>query len=210
MKIGTIIELVYQRVSGGRLTPDIDVMRVDIMAYLPAAINSAIREHYFAEISIKSMEKISALLPDLFIKVYEDVPVKYNERRQVRYIDFPSPPIAILDSYGLKSIAPMVGDIEFMYMKNRHHIKGYEEYVGNTVFFWVEGNSAIFKNISPVVSSVLVAMAASVNDLTDDDEAPIPLGMEEKVIDSIYRWFIGQRITPQDKVEDYNRNDEQQ
>ena len=207
MKLGIIIELIYQRISGGRLSPDVDVKRVDIKSYLPSAINTAIREQYFNNISIRSLEKSLSLLPDQFIKVFEDVEVKKNERRDLKYVDFPSKPIAILDSYGLKSIMPMKGDIDFAYLKNKTQVNGYEEYFDNKVFFWVEGSRAYFKNISPMVNTVLVSMIASIDALTDDDEAPIPIGLEEKVINNTCDWFIGQRSMPQDKIENYNRDD---
>jgi len=142
MKLGIIIELIYQRISGGRLSPDVDVKRVDIKSYLPSAINTAIREQYFNNISIRSLEKSLSLLPDQFIKVFEDVEVKKNERRDLKYVDFPSKPIAILDSYGLKSIMPMKGDVDFAYLKNKTQVNGYEEYFDNKVFFWVEGSRA--------------------------------------------------------------------
>lgn len=198
MKKATLVDLVYLKIAGGRPSPDVNVKRIDIVAYLPAAINTAIREQYFTELQLG--EEID-LLPDQFIKPFEDVPVLFSTSRDLKYIDLPEKPIAFLESSGVRSISPMKGDIAFEYIKNRNQLKGYEQYAGIKTFFWLEGDKALFQNISPLVDKVLVILIGSMSEVSDDDEAPIPFGLEEKVINNCYNWFSGERFNPADEIE---------
>jgi hypothetical protein len=211
MKVGVIVELVYQKILAGRLGLERDVKRVDIRAYLPAAINTTIRENYFTNLSVKDMLNISSLLPDQFISTYEDVEVKRNVNRNLKYIDFPAKPISLLESMGVNGILPMQGDdVEFYYTNNRMKLRGYDDIIGRTTFYWIEGYKAYFKNLSPVVTSVLVMMISSFTDLSDEDEVPVPLGFEEKVIANTYNWFAGQDLKTDDKLVDFSKDKNQQ
>jgi len=209
MKLGVAIDLIYQRINGGRLGTDINVYRIDIKEYLPVAINAVIKENQLLNIRLKRDEE--ELLPDQYISTFEDVEVKYDEKRDIKYIEFPKTPI--IDSGRAIFIMPMQGEEDFNYIVSRTQLKGYDEYIGKKTFFWLEGSKkAFFKNISPLVKKVLLQIVTSIAEMENEDELPIPIGYEQKVLDSCVEWFLGQRFTPNDDLVDNieNANRQQQ
>ncbi len=205
MKVGIIIDLVYENLLSGRLGLEKDIKRIDIKEYLPAAINKAVKEHYLTSAAIGKGD-IGGLLPDQFISTYEDVEVKKNVNRNLKYIDFPATPVNLLENMGVNGVYAMEGSVDFKYTKNRFKLNGYEEYIGKSTFYWIEGKRVFFYNLSPSVESVLVMMITSISDLNDDDEAPIPMGAEEDVIISTYKFFTNQLGIPDDKIINFNRD----
>lgn len=199
MKIGTIIETVYQSVNGGKPSVDSKVKRIDIRAYLPAAINLVIKEDFMVELQL---DRTASNLPTQFFATYEDVPVKYNASRDVKYVDLPVTPIMLKKDMGISMVSAMQGDVSFAPLQRQDQLSGYGKYVNSVTMFWIEGKKILFKNLSPFVKEVLVKCIASADELNDEDEAPIPSGYEAKVIDTCVKYFMGMRLTPADDLQD--------
>ena len=199
MKIGTIIETVYQSVLGGKPSADSKVKRIDIRAYLPAAINMAIKEEFLLELQL---DRDASNLPTQFFATYEDIAVLYSEKRELRYIELPITPIMLKRDMGVSMVSAMAGDFDFVPMMRQNQLSGYAKYLGRTVQFWIEGKKIFFNNLSPFVTEVLVKCIASADELQDDDEAPIPSGLEAKVIDTCVKYFTGMRLMPADDLQD--------
>lgn len=195
MRVDVLVETIYQSVQGGKPSPDSSVKRIDILAYLPAAINYAVAKEFY--VGVQS-ERDYNILPKQFVGTYEDVKVEYSEPRDLKYIIMPATPIALMKDNGIEMIAPMQGNATFSPIRGQFELAGYEQYTGGITRWWLEGNKVYFSNISPVVKGVLVRMIASVDDLKGDQQAPIPAGMEAQVIDIAVNYFKGERLSPQD------------
>jgi hypothetical protein len=206
MTVGVMVETIYQRVQGMKPSIDSSVKRVDIRAYLPAAINYAMNQQYYLNIQT---DKDTGALPKLFVATYEDVEVKKSESRDLRYFDLPASPIALPNDNGIESVSAMQGAVSFYPMKTQHQLSGYERFVGGNVGYWIEGRKVFLSGASPVLGRVLVRMTASVEDLDSDDRVPVPAGMEVSIIDICVQHFTGARSMPQDNkqnnVDDLNR-----
>lgn len=199
MKIGTIIETVYQSVTGGKPSVDSKVKRIDIRAYLPASINLAIKDEYLLELQL---DKNASSLPTQLFATYEDVKVLYNVNRDLKYIELPVTPIMLKNDMGISMVTSMGGDDAFAPLIRQNQLSGYDKYLGKVTLFWIEGKKIFFKNISPFVDTVLIKCIASADELNDDDIAPIPSGLEAKVIDICVKYFMGMRGTPADDLQD--------
>lgn len=199
MKVGTIIETVYQRVAGMKPNAESLVKRIDIRAYLPAAINYAVMQQYY--INIQNSLDLNEL-PRQFVATFEDVKVEYSEPRDLRYISLPADAVPLPNDGGIDTVSAMQGNVSFSPIRDQFELSGYEAYTGGNTKFWIEGKRIYFKNLSPYVKTVLLRMMASVDDLDDDDNAPIPSGLESEVIDMCVQYFVNGRALPHDDIVD--------
>lgn len=200
MRIGTIIESVYIRVKGGKLdSADVNIKRIDIRAYLPAAINFALRKQYYLD---KQQEEETSL-PNSFIATYENVEIKLNEDRGLRYIDLPARVVPFPKDMGINVVAPMKGNDDFFRMDGPYQDSHYDGYISKTRYF-LEGSRIYFKNLSGAACKVLVRMMGSIDEFDDDAEAPIPAGLEPEVIQITYEFLTGQRMMPQDNTNNHS------
>lgn len=210
MRVDVMIETIFQNVQGMKPSTDSSVKRVDIKAYLPAAINYAMNEKYYIGLQT---ERDTGSLPKLFVATYEDLEVKRSEERALSFVEMPAEPIALPNDSGIEMVSAMQGKVSYYPMRNQHQLSGYERFTGGNTGYWIEGKRIYFNQISPLVKSVLVRMTASVDDLKPDDRVPVPAGMEANVIQMCVDYFVRGRGLPQDdivnNVDDVNQRIEQ-
>ncbi len=194
-------ELIYQimtEINGGRNTQDTTVRPEDIGKYLPAAVNYAIIQQY----RINKSEEGSSL-PGEFIATYEDVEVKENTKRGLKYIDLPARTIPLPKDMGVNMISPMKGSPSqgistFIRTTTTQlsHLQYVIKHTPDQTYYWIEGSKVYFDNLGELVDEVLVRMVASVDDIGDDVQLPIPAGLEVDVIRIVTEFFTGQRQMP--------------
>lgn len=203
MKIGEIIELAYLKVKGGRPDAgDVNVKRIELRAYLPAAVNFALRKQYYID---KLEGEVS--YPNSFVATYENVEVKKNTNRDLYYIDLPKGVVPLPRDVGVDLVGPMKGDDDFVRITHQYQDKGYSQFISKTRYF-IEGDKVYFKNLSPSTCKILLRMLASIDAFDDDAEAPIPAGLEVEVIQIMFECFYGQRKVVEDNI--VNHSDEKQ
>lgn len=198
MKKGILVELVLLRLNGGVLNDESAVLRSDISAYLPSAVNYALTKSYNIGIQVDSTRDISGL----FWGTFYDLPVIRSVGRRPR-IALPKGTIALPRNQGIRIINDGCGGVYTPLMDaDLQTINYYKDFFPGSKFFRLYADFIDFYGISPVVETISeLGMIVRTEDLEDDDELPIPAGMEEDVINLCDRHFGGQRETPADKIE---------
>lgn len=203
-----LIDLAMIKISGGQLSPDVKVERVDIAAYLPAAVNYAVTK----EARIRKREaRMDGLLTSFQEAIDPDfvtthcVKVLCDDKRDASYIALPKKLQFLPKNAGLKEVSPVQGNTPFH--KSSRFSAGYvTSQIGQITTYWFEQypseHRVYFSNLSPIVEDVLVHMIASIDDIGENEIVPIPAGMEVEVIDLLVEFSLGIRSIPQDNIND--------
>ena len=78
----------------------------------------------------------------------------------------------------------------------------------NKVFYRAEGSRKIvFKNLEGGVCELLLLYVPNIDDLSDDDEVPVPSEFESEVIKICREFITGKKQLPDDKLADDNEED---
>ena len=197
MKKSEYVEIVFTSINGGRPNTDLSVMREDIAALLPAAVNYAKTGDYWANIQRDNDREI----PCSFIT---------EEEVSGFGMDAVGRAVAPFD----RKIIPMPGNVGVRYVQdelgNIYSPKplgvAYKSYWDKATEYNTEyqiRNKCLYLFGKPeLVDTVLVGYMMDVSCLEDDDELPVPAGMEPQVIDLLTSFFTNQRMKPKDYIID--------
>jgi len=196
MTKGVLIELILQSIAGGVKTQDSGryARKEDVEAYLAAAINYSLAKAYY----INKAEN-EGIFPNDFIATYildvEDDPIE-----GVRFVPLPSKILSMPANRGLRSVGPVKGDAQFVQMnfEASAHDEYYKGSIRNITGFMLIGQTIQFRNLSHLVDKVKIRQVASIEDMDDEQELPIPAGMEVEVIQICTEFFTGVRSLPKD------------
>ncbi len=196
MTKGVLIELVLQSISGGEKTQDTGryARFEDVEVYLSAAINYALTKAYY----INKSEN-EGFFPNDFIATYFEE-VLTDTVQNVQYIPLPSKLLSIPANRGLRSVGPVQGNVQFINMQfeSQQHDEYYAGSIRNITGYRLVGQRIELVNLSNLVTEVKIRMVASVEDLDNEDELPIPAGTEVEVIQLCVEFFTGVRKLPKD------------
>lgn len=195
MTVETLVESVYLRVNGGKPSTDDAVMRSDIRALVPDAVNSVMVQFYNSEPA-----DIFQSSP-LFLQVFENVAVVLNSVRGKFEFDLPKRPLSVsveksVHSVGLNNgkmfdhFYPEDGTMESFYIQTKRSLPAYS----------VEGDTVVLYNFPSGQSSVLVKQLVHINDYANGDEIIAPSGTENVLIDTLFGKFVQQRQIPTDNI----------
>lgn len=213
MTKGEMIELVYLGVQGGQPSPDVNVRREDIATYLAPAIN------YVTTGEIRARRREEAqfgwlsgpVVDNDFLGTYY-LDVLYDDQRGLRYAELPVKIVSLPSNDGLNLVAPMQGSTPFIKLRSQFEDAGSEGMFINQTRYWYErvgmSDRIYFKNISNVVAQVMTRLVVSIEDLGDDDQVPVPSGVEVQILDLVIAWFTKQRQMPADMLNN-NKDDKQ-
>jgi len=198
-----LADQILLKVNGGKPSQDTRVRREDIYKYVPAAVNYAMTKQYY----INSQDGYKQL-PDDFIATYESVPVQFNAARELYYVQLPARIISLPRNIGLDTISPMKGFTNFVETSfSSRQLDSYSlKHMADQVLYWIEFDKVYFEQLSDLVTELLVRMIASVDDLSPDDQLPIPPGMEVEVLKIVEEFFLEQRKIPADTLDNNNNN----
>ena len=184
MTIGVLIEEIFLKVNGDKPSPDGAVMRSDIRAMLPAAINYAMDTAYNINLKIEGDRDY----PSEFYTVFEDVAIVRTER--LPYIALMAGTVPLKggagvrfvyddcgNQYGPVSDADM-GSIEY-YSKLTPGMGWYREKDGKLILY----------GVNPLAATINYQAITKVEDLDDTDEAPLQAGSENDVLMLLINWF---------------------
>lgn len=207
---GEFIEQIFLKISGGQPSPDVNVKREDIEAYLAQAINYVTTE----EIRQRRREDEMTSIDPEFYKTYENLEPVFDANRNLYYLNLPERLQAIPSQQGIASVAPMWGEVPYIRLRSRYELGTHTKQVDN-VFYWYEqlggsgGKERIYFNkMGYPIPFLVLRMIPSFESLDNDDIVNLPGGIELRVLDFADKWFAGQRQFPADMLN--NNNDDKQ
>ncbi len=196
-------ELVIDRLSGG------DPSAVN--KYHPEIVYKNIELARNFMIKVEFNEARNAGTYDIngeFISAFNCVPVKYDECRDEYYSKLPGRIISLPMNRGLRSVSPTKGQqTPFNIVPNGSAgvFEGLEaQYLAGTECY-VEGDKIYYRALDHAnVKQVLIKMVASINDLDEDEQIPIPADKETMLLDKVVEMLTDSKVTIQDKHNDSN------
>lgn len=192
-----MIETVFTAINGGRPNTDLSVMREDIEAALPAAINYAITGDYWANVQREDDRE----LPNSFVAEQYVSEVKCDNWGR-EYIDFDISFINVPGNSGIRYVQDVVGNVytpRAMGVSRKSYWDKATSY--NTEHQYSNKKIMLF-NRPELVQEFVVGYVADSGELGNDDELPIPAGSEPQVIDLLTNLFLNQRMQPKDYIVD--------
>lgn len=206
MTKGEAIESIYINVIGGKLSDDVNIQREDINIYFSAAVNTAI----VTKIRLDRREAqqdtlMSKSLSSDYIKTYRLSVVPSNEKIRDVHIKLPIRTQALDGNAGIQSVSDINRDFFYEKMGSLQQTRGIEDVL--PPFFWhesIDGDEYILiRKASFLVKEVFVRLVPAIEDLEEDDQLPIPPGMETDIIEMCIAYFRKQRHDGADyKIDD--------
>jgi hypothetical protein len=184
MTVGELIELVYLKVNGDNPSPDSTIMRADIRTYLPAAINYAMDKAY----NLNRQTEDDRDYPSEFYTVFNDLSISRTARLPSFTLTVGTVPLKggmgirfVYDNCGTQ-YAPVsdadMGNIEY-YSKLTPGMGWYRETGGKIVLY----------GVNPLAETINCQVIVKIEDLGDDDVAPLQAGSENDVLSLMIKWF---------------------
>jgi hypothetical protein len=180
MQKGVFREQIFRLFYGGDIPDENGLQEEDIDLLIAQAINYFVKADLFQNMQLEGRS-----VSPLFLSVYEDVAIEFNEKRNRYYVTLPASPISLPHGLATYSIGPMQ-DEEAAFIplpagwkalaKGQPHSTlegniGYEQ-EGNRVYL-VQGYDTN-PEYKTYLKKVLVKMVADISSLEDEDELPVP------------------------------------
>lgn len=193
MKLGVIIESIYIRVNGGKPSTDNSVIRADIRALVPAAVNYAMDASY--NINVKSEGDRD--LPSEFYGTYEDVAIDRTGKKPSFTLIKGTVPLK--GNQGVRFVSDDCGNyyapLSDSDMATANHYSGIAT---GTKWYRRKGMKIELWNLIPTAETINYQAITKISELTDADEVPIQAGQEPAVLDLLFGWISGQKQKPYD------------
>lgn len=193
MRKGVFIENCLLRCNGGELTPDSAVQRVDIEAYLPAAVNYVVTAGRNTNIKIEGDRDY----PSAFFGVFNDLTIIRTST--IPTFTFPKGYIPLASNEGIRSISDNCGNYyNPLTESDRRTIKYYGKLMTGQCFFFPLGANIELYGVPPLAEKINGVLLVDSEELADTDHLPIQAGFEEVALKLIYEWISGERESPAD------------
>lgn len=197
-----IVDQVYLAVTSGKPSPDVRVYRADIIKYVEAAIEEAIRDEE-RERNLRLIResrnglRLSAdmKIDPAFTTVLERAILTDSNGR--KYVEVEGI-LNLPDNKGLFGVRPKKGYGGWVYIQSPNSLIGTHL---TTTFYWYEPPRIMFENIA-VGCDILVQAAIGLTGLSDTDRVPLPTGYERFVVDTATKFFYVQREGKPDYIID--------
>lgn len=197
------IELVQQALGRQNINYNQSLIDGYIAAYMSAMLNYLQVKQYYIDIKTGDSRDISGY----FYATYTVTP-QMDTARQQYYITLPQKLVALPNEKGLPYIGSIQEDNQFIPVgqSNMFAMKDYMKFT-KWVYYQIEGMRVYFKNLSADLgllltgTGVLVKMVVDAYEVGDDDELPVPAGMEKEFVDGVVDFFLGKKRLQQDTVE---------
>ena len=202
MQLKKLVELVNLRINGGVLSPDHTVLRADIKAFLPLAVNAGLDKAYNEN---KAVEGVGDL-PSQFYAFFG--PVRLENGSLPMTFKLEKGTVPLKGGHGLKNVMDECGNfytpVPDMALPNLRYtfdmtpgMNWYRRVGSDKIEIWSHNILTETINYQAICDADL---------LEDDDEVPIQAGQEPFVIDFLVRHFSGQKGIPYDNASD-NKDD---
>lgn len=201
-----MIDQVLLKVSGGKLSPDVNVWREDIEHYLPAVIAAVINQD--AEDKLDQELRRARVSRDMVIRPHGTqyslnyvLTVQHDDERQLHYVIPPGRLLRLSQQKGLNMVGPLNG-APYIIVSGQAETIGLE--VVDQVFAWVEDytdeDRIMLTSMNPEVNSVITRLTLNPDSLTDSTLLPIPEYLEVAAVEMLSNFFLEQRQTPADGI----------
>lgn len=209
MTKGQIIDSVLLRVSGGRLSTDVDVRREDIAVLVGPAVSLALAQSKKdaegdRRFLFQTLGVISPGVSGQFSTTYSVTPVADSDR-MLHYVELEQGIIPLQGNTGIDMLAPKVGRTSYVRLSSQSEIAGIPDYVPVT-FYWVEGRRVYIDGLSENPCAHILKVMVDPFEADDSLEFNLPDGAEFRAIDLLVQHFTGQRLFQKDQK--YNDQDE--
>lgn len=194
-----LIDQVFLAIHGGQPSPDVNVQRVDIENLLPAKVSEAVliwsrqsRRESLEEIRFFGGADGGSQTIDQQFLTTKKVSLTEDEERNLYYFDLPGRLQSVPLNRALDDVFPVQQSIPYVRVSSYREVSGLQNLP--TVFFWHEDIGGIDRvflyNISIPVCDHYVRYVASIADVADDEELPLPEGLQGMVIDLLMNFFM--------------------
>lgn len=197
MTKGHIIDLVHINVSGGNITDESAIWRVDIEALLPAAVNMALEKQRNIQLQLEGDRS----MPTAMFSYYQEN-VRLDDLSRA-YVNVPVKFVKLPNDEGIRGIRNPYGISGRLMGENfARQYKYYGCFSGDMFWYKIEGDKIYLKNLDPAIESLELFGIVEASELSDSDELPIPAGREVDVMGYMEKWFLEQRKIPADRKND--------
>jgi hypothetical protein len=184
LKIGVLIESIFLRVNGGKPTPDNSVMRADIKALLPAAINYAMDKAYNLNLQTEGDRDY----PSEFYTVFEGIVI--NRTGATPYISLTLGTVPLKSGCGIRFVTDNCNNFYAPIPDSDYANIGYYSKLLQGMYWYRRTGAKLFLyGINPLIEEVNYQAITKVEDLSDTDEAPLQAGSENDVLELLVSWF---------------------
>lgn len=195
MKKSILRETVFTAVNGGRPNTDSSVMREDIDALIPAAINYALTGDYWARLKSDGDREI----PNGFVTELEIFAINVDAYGR-DYFDLPQPLINLAGNGGIRYITDLEGNTYAPRALGVSKSCFWDTALQSNLEYQFKNKKVYPINKPEEVNGLLVGVLLDCSLLGDDDELPMPAGSEPEVIDILTNFFLNQRMQPKEYV----------
>lgn len=195
MKKGVFVELVYRTIYGGKPTTDGRTRREDIVALLPAVINYTNTGSYWDNVSRDDDREV----PSSFVREHLVCGVCVDDSNR-SYVSFDHKFVNMPGGGGIRYVQDMSGNSyspRAMGVSRKRYFD--DALVESFEFTYMDGRLYLY-NKPDLVDCFNVAVVTGIEDLSDDDDIPIPGDYMPAAIDMMVGFFTNQRMQPKDYV----------
>lgn len=193
---GVLIDLVFNSVNGGRPNADSSVQREDVAALIPAAVNYVMTNDYWGNLRAEGDKEIP-----MGIVTEIELTTIVKDSRGFDSIEFTTPLINPGGHSGIRYIQDDCGNNYYPRSSSVGKsawdsiLDGYQQYS------YIKDKIRLYGK-PPLVNKVIAGVVVDCSLLSDEDELPIPTGMEPQVLDLMLGFFNNQRMQPKDYIID--------
>lgn len=192
MTKGEFVDLVLIRLNGGVMPSDSHLQRVDIQAYLPAAINYALTAGRNTAISQEGNRD----LPSMFYGTFSNLSI--DRTGSVAFVTLPKGYVPLYGNEGVRSVFDNCGNYYAPLMDaDRRTIKYYKDKLIGQGFYYPIGKTKLeVYPTNELVTSLNGEYIVRAEDLADSDDLPLAADTATMALGVCVEWFNDQRQRP--------------
>lgn len=195
MKKGVLTEIVFTSVNGGRPGTDASVLREDIKALMPAAINYVMTGDYWARLKNDGdREMPNAVITELEFSGYSRDSIGRD------FLRLEQPLINIAGNGGIRYVQDTVGNSYAPRALGTSKAAYWDVAMQFNREYQFKNKKIYLMNRPELSEYFFVGVIMDVSSFGDDDELPIPAGSEPEVVDMLINFYTNQRMQPKDYV----------
>ncbi len=196
------VENVILALGGYVLTDEMNVDRVDVEAFLPAAVNYSLTSGRNTSLTQEGNRDI----PSMFYGTFTDLLI--DKTGSVDFVTLPKGYVPLYGNEGVRSVFDNCHNYYAPLMDaDRRTIKAYKDkLIGQGFYYPIGKNKLEVYTSNPLVEKLSGEYIVRVQDLADDDELPLPADTEIQAIELVAQWFMNPSTRPADLIN--NKSDE--
>lgn len=200
MQKNIFIELVYNEAHANRPSTDFVVLKSDINAYLPAAVNFALTKGFYTQ---KNQEG-NGDIPTTFYSYFNDLEVLEDSTRKNRkYFVLPKPVVALPSNRGVRAVTDNC-DNYYTELNDRDlpSIKHWLKTLPDERFYNIQDKNVYLYNPSTGTRKMNLIAIVEASEIEDTDTLSIPAGLEVEAIQICAELVLGVRQLNVDRKND--------